>query len=85
MRACMRVCLLSSRTSSTSFRVFTRHKQHFSADLPIIPWIFLGEFPRSQPCAAIDTSCYVNLYSIFSLQLASTHSFHSNGLGGIED
>lgn len=31
------------------------------------------------------TSCYLYLYSIFSLQLASTHSFHSNGLGGIED
>lgn len=29
--------------------------------------------------------CYLYLYSIFSLQLASTHSFHSNGLGGIED
>ena len=28
---------------------------------------------------------YVYLYSIFSLQLASTHSIHSNGLGGIED
>lgn len=32
-----------------------------------------------------DASCYLYLYSIFSLQLASTHSFHSNGLGGIED
>lgn len=34
-----------------------------------------------QTCAG----CYLYLYSIFSLQLASTHSFHSNGLGGIED
>lgn len=30
-------------------------------------------------------SRYLNLYSTLSLQLASTHSFHSYGLGGIED
>lgn len=39
-------------------------------------WLLMGH----QHC-----SCYLYLYSIFSLQLASTHSFHSNGLGGIED
>jgi len=30
-------------------------------------------------------SRYLNLYSTLSLQLASTHSFHGYGLGGIED
>jgi hypothetical protein len=32
-----------------------------------------------------NTYRYLYLYSIFSLQLASTHSFHCYGLGGIED
>lgn len=43
--------------------------------------------PRQMFPLIVDgtNSRYLYLYSIFSLQLASTHSFHSNGLGGIED
>ena len=51
--------------------------------VPRADWGRLAHGPADQ--RNDTTSCYLYLYSIFSLQLASTHSFHSDGLGGIED
>lgn len=77
-------------SQQTNHHVFTWDKNTIQCKLTHNSCFFFPG-PRHPPlrCSSLmgqtNTSCYLYLYSIFSLQLASTHSFHSNGLGGIED
>lgn len=91
---CCKALVHWQRTCSANRHVFTWEEKIIQGKLTHNSLVFQDPdiHRRSPGCACrwtlmgqMHTSCYLYLYSIFSLQLASTHSFHSNGLGGIED